>query len=101
MSIKTSELISKIVLASEASCQCEDENFQRIVNEVITSKSEKDFVSLADLLKIIRATTDFSRFISIRTTCKVLQDLGIAENDVDVFDNDAFRSELSKAFHVK
>jgi hypothetical protein len=46
----------------------------------------------------LRTISDFDRFASIRTTCKVLQELGIIENDVDVFDNTAFRSELKKVF---
>ena len=51
-----------------------------------------------DLVKVIRATTDFSRFVYIRTICKTLQELDIIENDVDVFNNDDFRNALGKAF---
>lgn len=51
--------------------------------------------------KVIRATTDFSRFSSIRAICKVLQDLDVIENDVDVFNNDDFRNTLAKALNVK
>lgn len=67
--IKTSELITKFALASEEACKCEDENFFRVtelekLHNPITPK---------DLVKVIRATTDFSRFSSIRAICKVLQ----------------------------
>lgn len=91
--IKTSELISKLALASEEACKCEDENFNRVVKDNLHNP-----ITTEDLIKIIRATTDFSRFSSIRAICKVLQDLDVIENDVDVFDNAAFRSELKKAF---
>ena len=100
MSIKTSELINKLVLASESSCKCEDENFKRIFAETFNGKSKNDMVSVEDMVKVARAITDYSRFASIRTTCKVLQDLGIAESDIDIMNNDAFRSELAKTFHV-
>ena len=99
--IKTSELIQKLALASEESCKCEDENFNRIFTETFKGKSKNDMVSVEDMIKVARVITDFSRFSSIRTTCKVLQELDIAESDVDVFDNDAFRSELATAFHVE
>lgn len=98
MTVKTSELISKLALASEEGCRCEDENFNRIVMEAIHGKSVKDFVSIEELIKIVRATTDFSRFASIRAICKVLQELDIAENDVDVMNNEDFRNELAKVY---
>ena len=95
--IKTSELLTKFALASEEACKCEDENFFRVtelekLHNPITPK---------DLVKVIRATTDFSRFSSIRAICKVLQDLDAIENDVDVFNNDDFRNTLAKALNVK
>jgi hypothetical protein len=51
------------------------------------------------MIKIVRAVTDFSRFVSIRTTCKVLQDLGIIENDIDVMNNEDFRNALGKSYY--
>lgn len=95
--IKTSELLTKFVLASEEACKCEDENFFRV------TELEKlhNPITPEDLVKIIRATTDFSRFASIRAICKVLQDLDITENDVNVFNNDDFRNALAKTFNVK
>lgn len=95
--IKTSELISKLALASEESCKCEDINFEFAFHDAI-KKDMNDTITVAETVKLIRAVSDFDRFSSIRTTCKVLQELGIIENDVDVFDNTAFRSELKKAF---
>ena len=92
--IKTSELISKLALASEEACKCEDENFFRVSN----IDQLHNPITTEDLLKIIRATTDFSRFSSIRAICKVLQELDIIENDVDVFNNDDFRNVLEKTF---
>lgn len=92
--IKTSELISKLALASEEACKCEDENFFRVSN----IDQLHNPITTEDLLKIIRATTDFSRFSSIRAICKVLQELDIIENDVDVFNNDDFRNALEKTF---
>ena len=92
--IKTSELISKLALASEEACKCEDENFLRVTE---LEKLSNPITSL-DLVKVIRATTDFSRFSSIRAICKVLQELDIIENDVDVFNNEDFRSALEKTF---
>ncbi len=91
--IKTSELISKLALASEEACKCEDENFFRVAKDNLHNP-----ITTEDLIKIIRATTDFSRFSSIRAICKVLQELDIIENDVDVFDNDDFRNTLEKVF---
>ena len=92
--IKTSELISKFALASEEACKCEDENFFRV--------SEIDNLSnpptTEDVVKLIRAATDFSRFASIRTICKVLQELDIIENDVDVLNNTEFRNTLANTF---
>lgn len=90
--IKTSELILKLTLASEEACKCEDENFFRVTELEKLSNP----ITPSELVKIIRATTDFSRFSSIRAICKVLQELDIIENDVDVFDNIAFRNELKK-----
>ena len=92
--IKTSELISKLALASEEASKCEDENFFRV------TKLEQlhNPITPEDLVKVIRATTDFSRFSSIRAICKVLQELDIIENDVDVFNNDDFRNTLENAF---
>lgn len=98
MRIKTSELISKLVLASEESCKCEDENFNRIVMETLNNKSKNDTVSVDEVIKIVRAVTDFSRFASVRTICKVLQELDIAENDINVMNNEEFRNELLKVF---
>lgn len=94
--IKTSELISKLALASEEACKCEDENFFRVLTEKVHNP-----ITPKDLVKVIRATTDFSRFSSIRAICKVLQDLDVIENDVDVFNNDDFRNTLAKALNVK
>lgn len=98
MTIKTSELISKLVLASEESCKCEDENYNRVMRETFAGKALNDTISVADFIEAARTITDFSRFASIRTTCKVLQDLGVVEQDVDVLNNDAFRNELAKSF---
>ena len=98
--IKTSELITKFALASEEACKCEDENFLRVLTKKV-HKKETENVTYTDVINVARATTDFSRFASIRAICKVLQDLDIAENDVDVFNNDDFRNALAKAFNVK
>lgn len=92
--IKTSELISKLALASEEACKCEDENFFRVTN----LEQLHNPITPEDLVKVVRATTDFSRFVYIRTICKTLQELDIIENDVDVFNNDNFRNALGKAF---
>lgn len=92
--IKTSELISKLALASEEACKCEDENFFRVTN----LEQLHNPITPEDLVKVVRATTDFSRFVYIRTICKTLQELDIIENDVDVFNNDDFRNALRKAF---
>ena len=98
--IKTSELISKFALASEEACKCEDENFLRVLTETV-HKKEMENVTYADVANIARAVTDFSRFSSMRAMCKVLQELDIIENDVDVFNNDDFRKILAKAFNVE
>lgn len=90
--IKTTELLEKLMVASEESCKCEDENFNRMTEEIFKGKNIKDSVSIADMAKILRVVTDYSRFTTMRTTCKVLQDLGIAENDLDVLNNDDFRN---------
>ena len=95
--IKTSELIQKLVLASESACKCEDENFFRVVMEKVP-KQNTDNITYADAINIARAVTDFSRFSSMREICKVLQELDIIENDVDVFNNTSFRNALAKAF---
>lgn len=95
--IKTSELISKLALASEEACKCEDENFFRVLNEKI-HKNETENVTYADVVNIARAVTDFSRFSSIRAICKVLQELGIVEDDIDVFNNEEFKNALIKAY---
>ena len=92
--IKTSELISKLALASEEACKCEDENFFRVTN----LEQLHNPITPEDLVKVVRATTDFSRFVYIRTICKTLQELDIIANDVDVFNNDDFRNALGKAF---
>lgn len=92
--IKTSEFISKLALASEEACKCEDENFFRVTN----LEQLHNPITPEDLVKVVRATTDFSRFVYIRTICKTLQELDIIENDVDVFNNDDFRNALGKAF---
>lgn len=92
--IKTSELISKLALASEEACKCEDENFFRVTN----LEQLHNPITPEDLVKVVRATTDFSRFVYIRTICKTLQELDIIENDVDVFNNDDFRNTLENAF---
>lgn len=98
--IKTSELISKLALASEEACKCEDENFLHVLTEKV-HKKETENVTYADVINVARVVTDFSRFASIRAICKVLQDLDITENDVDVFNNDDFRNTLAKALNVK
>lgn len=98
--IKTSELITKFALASEEVCKCEDENFLRVLTETV-HKKETENVTYADVANIARAVTDFSRFSSMRTMCKVLQELDIIENDVDVFNNDDFRNALAKAFNIE
>ena len=98
--IKTSELITKLALASEEACKCEDENFLRVLTEKV-HKKETENVTYADVINVARAVTDFSRFASIRSICKALQDLDIAENDVDVFNNSDFRNALAKAFNVE
>lgn len=95
--IKTSELILKLALASEEACKCEDINFDFTFHDAI-KKDMNDTITVAETVRLIRAVSDFNRFSSIRAICKVLQDLGIIENDVDVFDNTAFRSELKNAF---
>lgn len=90
--VKTTELLEKLMIVSEESCKCEDENFLRMVKDVVGMKSKTDSVSVEEMAKLLRITTDFSRFTSMRTTCKVLQDLGIIEADVNVLNNDDFRS---------
>lgn len=95
--IKTSELISKMALASEEACKCEDENFFRVTN----LGNANDPITVKDAVKLVRAVTDFSRFSSIRAICKILQELDIIENDVDVFNNDDFRNTLAKAYKVQ
>lgn len=92
--IKTSELLTKFVLASEEACKCEDENFFRVTG----LEKLHNPITPEDLVKIIRATTDFSRFSSIRAICKVLQEFDLIENDVDVFNNDDFRNTLKDVF---
>ena len=98
--IKTSELISKLVLASEEACKCEDENLFRVIAEKV-HKKETENITCADVINVARAVTDFSRFSSMRVICKVLQELDIIENDVDVFSNDDFRNALAKSFNIK
>lgn len=98
--IKTSELITKLALASEEACKCEDENFLRVLTEKV-HKKETENVTYADVINVARAVTDFSRFASMRAICKVLQDFDFIESDVDVFNNDDFRNALAKAFNVK
>ena len=98
--IKTSEMISKLALASEEACKCEDENFLRVLTEKV-HKKETENVTYADVINVARAVTDFSRFASMRAICKVLQDFDFIESDVDVFNNDDFRNALAKAFNVK
>ncbi len=93
--IKTSELIFKFALASEEASKCEDENFFRSAN---LYKGNGEPVTTDELIKVVRAATDFSRFSSMRAICKVLQKLGIVENDVNVFDNEEFRKALAKAY---
>lgn len=95
--IKTSELISKLALTSKEACKCEDINFEFAFHGAI-KKDMNDTITVAEAVKLLHIISDFDRFASIRTTCKVLQDLDIIESDVDVFDNTAFRSELKKAF---
>lgn len=93
--ITTSALIIKFALASEEACKCEDENFFRSAN---LYKGSGEPVTTDELIKVVRAATDFSRFSSIRTICKVLQELGIVEDDVDVFNNEQFKKVLTKAY---
>lgn len=92
--IKTSELIQKMARASEEACKCEDENFFRIAK----SANLKEPISVEAFSKLLRASTDFSRFASIRAICKVLQDLDLVENDTDVFNNEDFREILKKVY---
>lgn len=98
---KTSELISKMALASEEACKCEDENLIHIVDEHLQGKTSNDYITAKELVSVIRASTDFSRFASIRAICKVLQELGIVENDIDVFNNDVFRKVLEEVYHFE
>lgn len=100
MQLKTSELINKLVSVSENSLKCEDENFNRFTKENIKDKMACEPVTYTDVMYLLRASTEYSRFAYIRTTCKILQDLGIVENDVDVFNNEDFRNALAKAYHV-
>lgn len=90
--IKTSELLEKLMVASEESCKCEDENFNRMSEKIFKDRNIEDYVSILDMAKILRVVTDYSRFTTMRTTCKVLQDLGIVENDIDVLNNNDFRN---------
>lgn len=98
---KTSELISKMALASEEACKCEDKSYLPLVKEYLQDKvkSEDDYITARQLVSIVRASTDFTRFASIRAICKVLQELGIAENDIDVFNDDAFCEVLEETYH--
>ena len=91
--IKTSELIKKLALASEEACKCEDENFLRATESI---NYTNDSITVNDAVTLILAATDFSRFSNMRAICKVLQELDLIENDIDVFDNISFRSELVK-----
>lgn len=56
--IKTSELISKLALASEEACKCEDENFLRVLTEKV-HKKETENVTYADVINVARVVTDF------------------------------------------
>ena len=94
--IKTTEFLEKVMIASEESCKCEDENFNRMTEQIFKGKSVKDSVSIADMSRIIRVATDYSRFTTMRTTCKVLQELGIIEADVDVLNNTELREAFAK-----
>ncbi|MBQ4523384.1 MAG: hypothetical protein IJA10_10625 [Lachnospiraceae bacterium] len=92
--IKTTELLEKLLVTSEEICKCEDENFNRMSEQIFKGKSVKDSVSITDIARILRVVTDYSRFTTMRTTCKVLQDLGVIEADIDVLNN----KELREAF---
>lgn len=98
MQIKTSDLIQKLISASEQSCKCEDENLTRMLQETFSEKDMNEFMTFKDVAKLSRICIEYSRFTSVRTVCKVLQDLGVAENDIDVMNNEIFRDELSKYF---
>lgn len=93
--IKTSDLIVKLALASEEACKCEDDNFNRRTR---LNKMGDERITVNEVMDIVRAISDFNRFASMRATCKVLQELGLIESDVDVFDNDAFLEQLKKAY---
>lgn len=95
--IKTSELISKLALASEEACKCEDINFKFAFHDAI-KKDMNDTITVAEAVKLLRAISDFDRFSSIRAICKVLQELGIVEDDVDVFNNEEFKNALAKTY---
>lgn len=98
--IKSSELLAKLVIASEEACKCEDANFKFAFHNAI-QKGINDPVTVTEIVKLLRAISDFDRFSSIRATCKVLQELGIVENDVDVLDNDTFREIAANALMAK
>lgn len=90
--IKTSDLIKKCVIASEKASKCEDENFFRVTQ--LDKKSPNDILTAAEVTKIARGLTDFTRFVSIRTVCQILKEFDLIENDVNILDNDDFRRVL-------
>lgn len=94
--IKTSELISKFALASEEACKCEDENFELTFLRIATQKNLDDPITVKEIAQLLHTVSDFNRCVFVRTICKVLQDLDIIEEDVDIFDNNNFYSEWKK-----
>ncbi len=92
--IKTSELIVKMALASEDACRCEDGNYENFLENF--HKPDDAPMLVGEMRVFAAAVSNYSRFVSIRTICKVLQEYDIIENDIDVFNNDAFRNVLEE-----
>lgn len=96
--IKSSDFICELAQAFEESYKCEDENFDRTTKELFSGKDLTDSISIKDCVSLMRMLSEFTRFSSIRTVCKVLQDHNILDKDIDVFNNENFRNVLEKVY---
>ena len=95
--IKTSELVVKMAVASEEACKCEDDNFERVSK---LNKPGNVPITVNEVMVIARAVSDFTRFSTIRTVCKVLQEYDLIEKDIDVFNNVEFLNTLEEYIKI-
>lgn len=95
--IKASELIKKIIEETQKGFISEDDNFINSVTDYFGNKTEN--MSLRDVLYLIEQNNFLLRMSYAKSICKILEEYGIVEIDIDIYNKEITNQLLKESVH--